>query len=332
MDCDQHAPTSSAAADGETGRSTPPRRHRRWFQFSLRTLLVVMVLVSAAVGLIGIRMQRARRQEAGAAAITAIGGSALYEVASKQPGWSLPTDLARPWLGDDFFDSVVEVEVDLKPADTTPRHLAIWNAIGDLPQLRKLRVDYPKRYPRSRFNIGPIRRLSNLRQLKIRDAQIAGDDLLPLTGMPALETLDLSHNQIADDAWRHLADVPRLHTLNASYSFVTDAGAAQLAQCRHLRHLVLTRANITDRGAAELARIASLETLVLDGTKISDASCASLSRLENLQTLSICETTVSDAGLASLAASHSLKTLQAERTNVTESGLLQFQSSRLAKR
>lgn len=321
-----------ARAAYNPGMNRPPPRRRRLWQFSLRTLLIGMVLVSAAVGLIGIRMQRARRQEAAATAIQQIGGSALYEVASKRPPWSLPSDLARPWLGDDFFDSVVEVEVDLKPADTTARQLAIWNAIGDFPQLQKLRVDYPQRYPRSRFNIGPIRRLSNLRQLKIRDALIAGDDLLPLARMPALEMLDLSHNQVGDGAWRHLASIPKLHTLKALYSFVTDEGAAELARCQNLRHLDLTRANITDRGASELAKITNLEVLILDGSKITDAGLSSLSRLENLQTLSICETSVTDRGLACLEASSSLKTLKAERTNATESGLRQFESSRLAKR
>jgi hypothetical protein len=305
-----------------------PKR-RRWCQFSLRTLLVVMLVISSAVGLVGIRLQRARRQKEAVVAIRRLEGTVDYRADSMPV---MVRNFAEPWLGRDFFDSVVEAQVDLRAADTTEGQLAAWNAIADLPQLSKLEVHYPLRYPRSRFNIGPIRRLSKLRHLKFRDAEIAGDDFLPLTGMPALETLDLSHNQIADGAWRHLAGIPRLDTLNASYSFVTDDGAAQLAQCRHLRHLVLTRANVTDRGAAELARIASLQTLVLDGTRISDAGCASLARLKNLQTLSICETTVSDRGLASLAASGSLKTLQAERTNVTDSGLRQFHSSRLAQR
>ena len=265
-------------------------RPRRWYQFSLRTLLIGMVLVSAGVGLVGIRMQRARRQQAGAVAIQVIGGTVKYHY--EDPLWSFPADVARAWLGDDFVDSAIEAEVDLSRADTTARQLAIWNAIGDLPQLEQLRVDYPRRYPRSRFNIGPIRRLKKLHTLKIRDARIDGDDLAPLTRMPSLTDLDLSHNQIGDAAWKHLASVPKLQTLDASYSFVTDAGAAHLANCPALRHLVLTRAIITDRGAAELAKIDTLETLVLDGTRITDNALPHLARLENLKSLSVSETAV----------------------------------------
>lgn len=303
---------------------TPARR--RWYQFSLRTLLVVMVVVSTAAGLLGIRLQRARRQGAAVVSIRRIDGSVTY--AESDSAFWLVRDPLEPWLGRDFFDSVVEAQVDLRQADTTAGQLAVWRTISDLPQLARLEVDYPKRYPRSRFNIGPIRRLSKLKHLKIRDAQIQGDDLLPLEKMPVLETLDLSHCQISDTAWRHLAAVPHLHTLRASYAFVNDSGAAQLAACRDLRHLNLTRATVTDRGAAELAKIAPLETLVLDGTRITDAGLAHLSRLENLQSLSICETSVTDQGLECLTASANMKKLEAERTNVTAAGLREFQNSR----
>jgi hypothetical protein len=332
MDRQPTSTSSAAAAPSKTGGSHagPIVKRRRWYQFSLRTLLVAMVVVGTVLGLLGIRLQRARRQQEAVVALGRLEGKLEYVQAETTP--IVLRDFAEPWVGRDFFDSVVAAEVDLTLADTTQGQLAAWNAIGDLPQLKNLQVEYPLRYPRSRFNIGPIHRLSKLRYLKIRDAQIAGDDLLPLSEMPWLESLDLSHCQVADDAWRHLAGLPRLDTLHASYSFVSDEGAAQLARCSHLRHLILTRANITDRGAAEFAAMANLETLILDGTKISDAGCASLAKMENLQTLSICETSVSDTGLASLAASGSLKNLKAERTNASDAGLRQFDSSRYAKR
>ena len=318
-----------AVPSASTVHAITPPRPRRWYQFSLRTLLIGMVVVSAGVGLVGIRMQRARRQQAGVLAIEAIGGSAMYRY--EEPVWKFPVDVARTWLGDDFFVSVVEVHVDLSRADTTAQQLAIWKAIGDLPQLEKLRVDYPRRYPRSRFNIGPIRRLTKLHTLKIRDARIDGVDLAPLTGMPSLAQLDLSHNEIGDAAWRHLAGVRKLRKLDGSYSFVTDAGVAHLANCPDLRHLVLRRGLITDGGATELTRIKSLETLVLDGTRITDDALAHLAKLESLKSLSVSETAVTDRGLDHLAESRSLRSITAERRNVTKEALQQFKSLRPTK-
>ncbi|MEX2027126.1 MAG: hypothetical protein WEH44_07490, partial [Pirellulaceae bacterium] len=227
-----------------------------------------MLLVSMLAGLVGIRVQRARRQRDAAVSLGRIGGQLTYASNDSVP--LVVRDLLEPQLGRDFFDSVVEADIELRFADTTPGHLAAWRHIGALPQLTTLRVDYPQRYPRSRFNIGPIRRLTKLHTLKIRDARIDGDDLAPLAKMLSLAELDLSHNQVGDAAWRHLAAAPKLHKLDASYSFVSDQGAAHLAGCQHLRHLVLRRTNITDRGAAELAKLPSLETLDLEGTRITD--------------------------------------------------------------
>lgn len=320
---DRHQPAMPVSPI-EAKHSALPRR--RWFQFSLRTLLIVMIAVGSLAGLVGIRLQRARRQHEAAVAIRRLEGTVEYSQAQGTP--LVVRDLLEAQLGRDFFDSVVAVQVDLLPADTTEGQLAVWRSLADFPQLEQLAVDYPRRYPRSRFNIGPILRLERLETLKIRDAQIDGDDLKPLARMPALKTLDLSFCQIGDDAWPHVVAIEKLHTLDASYSFVTDAGTGQLARCRHLRHLVLKRAVITDRGAAELAKIAGLESLVLDGTRITDVALASLARLENLQTLSICETSVSDRGLAALESSTSLKSLTAERTNVSQEALRQFNNSR----
>ncbi len=314
-------PTALSSSAGTVGR--------RWYQFSLRTLLIGMMLVSMGAGLLGIRVQRAERQRQATVSLGRIGGQMAYDSNDSIP--LVVRDLAEPSLGRDFFDSVVAADVDLRHADTTGGHLAAWRHISNLPQLKRLAVDYPQRYPRSRFNIGPIRRLATRKSLKIRDAASADGDLLPLEKMPALERLDLSHSQVSDAAWRHVAVVPRLQAIDASYALVSDAGAAHLARCPDLRHLVLTRGTISDSGAAALAKIASLETLVLDGTRITDEALAHLAQLENLQSLSVSETAVTERGLDYLAASTSLNSVTAERTTVTQEALRRFADSRPAK-
>ena len=43
--------------------STTPKPSRRWLQFSLRTLLVFVLLVGISVSLVGVRVQRSRNMQ-----------------------------------------------------------------------------------------------------------------------------------------------------------------------------------------------------------------------------------------------------------------------------
>jgi hypothetical protein len=45
----QPAPADNAAMEAEPSKAEPPKRKRRWFQFSLRTLMIVVTLLAVAV-------------------------------------------------------------------------------------------------------------------------------------------------------------------------------------------------------------------------------------------------------------------------------------------
>ena len=81
----------------------------RWFQFSLRTLLVIVTLCAVLCSWLAVRMQQAKRERKAAAAI---------EDACGQVGWSEPSGPAwlRTLLGDDLFHHVDSVELDIMPA------------------------------------------------------------------------------------------------------------------------------------------------------------------------------------------------------------------------
>ncbi|MCX7424285.1 MAG: hypothetical protein NTW96_01400 [Planctomycetia bacterium] len=88
----------------ESPSPSRPRR-RRWFQYSLRTLLLV---VTVAAVLLGIWTGRARRQKEAVEAIRELGGYVGY---SSADGDAPGPDWLRKWLGIDYFDSVVCVYV-----------------------------------------------------------------------------------------------------------------------------------------------------------------------------------------------------------------------------
>ena len=90
---------------------------RRWYQFSLRTLLVVVAAIAAALGYFS---ERVRTQRAAVAAIREAGGSVTYDWEYRDPQsaeeWLDSLDREPPipkwvteYLGDDVFYSLAAV-------------------------------------------------------------------------------------------------------------------------------------------------------------------------------------------------------------------------------
>lgn len=98
-----------------------PRRH--WFHYSLRTLLVVILLASMGMSWLAVKMQRARKQRETVAAIVRSGGSVLYEyqkvlyegAVHKSGSPVIGEPSSPPWLqnllGQEFFHTVTTVLV-----------------------------------------------------------------------------------------------------------------------------------------------------------------------------------------------------------------------------
>jgi hypothetical protein len=82
------------------------------FQFSIRSLLLLAVVVALQCGWLAVEMRQAARQKNLVAAIEHSGGSVLYENdLSGTQGWR-PNPLGlRKLLGDDFFDNIWDVRI-----------------------------------------------------------------------------------------------------------------------------------------------------------------------------------------------------------------------------
>jgi len=89
-----------------TDHPNPSKPRRRWFQFSLRTLLVLLTVLCVWLG---VTVNRARKQREAVAAIEALGGYVRYEYqygsGQEPPG---PKWL-RELIGEEYFVSVVYV-------------------------------------------------------------------------------------------------------------------------------------------------------------------------------------------------------------------------------
>ena len=118
---------------------------RRWFQFSLRTLLIVVTLAGCGFGWLGKNVWEARRQQADVAAIEKSGGHVIYDYQIDSQGKHAPNAVppGPAWLhallGDDCFRRVREVHILTGHAsDADLGHLA------GLKTLERLSVCGPK--------------------------------------------------------------------------------------------------------------------------------------------------------------------------------------------
>ena len=181
----------------------------RWYQYSLRTLLIGIVVLSLPCGWFGWKLRAAQRQRAVVEALLKSDISVRYDfefeyddtitraerVGAKPPG---PAWL-RAVLGDDLFRSVYEIILPGRPAKPfTDVDLA---QLEDVPTVRLLYLD---------------------------DAQVTDAGLRHLEALTKLEALWLERTRVTDAGLEHLKGLTRLRELWLIGSAVTDAGEAKL--------------------------------------------------------------------------------------------------------
>ena len=160
----------------------PPKR--RWFQFRLRTLLVVILVLSLPLSWFAVRMERARRQREAVEAIEQMGGSVMYDwerdpnrpdvlyVDHPVPSWAL--DL----LGEDFFSNVTHVSASFSRA-------------GDYREIHDT-------------NLESFRGMNTLSHLDLSWTQMTDDGLNHLEHLTNLEFLDVTRTQVTPEGVEQL--------------------------------------------------------------------------------------------------------------------------------
>ena len=257
MDREQPATTVPATADGKPGgNGVGVAPEGRWYQFSLRTLIVMTIAVSVLLGLFAARLQRARKQAAAVAVIRKFGGAISYHdgienypdypvsLGSKTPASIFPT-WAVESLGDDFFHTVMVVEVDTRKIEAATDAICVWESVHALDRVVDLTIS--ERDGPSRLDVSAIRRLSNLQSLEIADSAINDDDLAGLAELINLRHLSLLLTSIDGRGFEHLAALSRLESVSVSGSIaVSDDGVKQICKRRRLRYLGLESTSVTD--------------------------------------------------------------------------------------
>jgi hypothetical protein len=192
-----------------TTAPTAPKPRRRWLQFSLRTLLVLTLVVSLPLGWLGAKVKQAREQRKAVEAIERLGGWAGCE-----PRSSGALRTVAAWLitsvGEDLSLDVVAVYLG-KDSDAGVPNL------GGVTQLYGLSVDSAQV---TDAWLERLRGLSEVRCLWLNGTQVTDAGLTQLHGMRELQGLILDDTQVTDAGVAELQTA--LPNISISYSRKAD--------------------------------------------------------------------------------------------------------------
>jgi hypothetical protein len=168
----------------------PSKPKRRWFQFSLRTLLLIMLVCGGGLGLVAFERQKNAKYQDDVEAIQDLGGTVSFN------GMPFRTIWLQSLLGNDSFRKVMSVQ--LTAINITDAEL---KKLKDLTQLQVLLLDHTK----------------------ITDA-----GLIHLSGLTQLKRLNLNDTKITDAGLEHLKGLKLLAVLELHNTKNTEAGLADL--------------------------------------------------------------------------------------------------------
>jgi Leucine-rich repeat (LRR) protein len=250
---------------------------RRWYQYSLRGLLLFVTLCAIACSWLAVTIQAQRKQHKAAEAIKGLGGTVQCE----------PT-----WLGKVLKDDslVYVTEVDLSNQTHTDDKLMQLQALSRLRTLRLRGADI------SDAGLVRIEHLCQLVELDLSETAVTDAGLVHLRNLRRLKVVNLHGGQITDAGLVNLDELSQLNHLGLSNTKVTDAGLTHLQGLRKLQFLDVDGTAITDNGLVNVATLSELAWLALNDTNITDTGLGHLHKLTNLRSLLIMRTKITDAG------------------------------------
>lgn len=313
---------------------SPPVK-RSLFRFSLRTFLIVTLLLGVVLGWFAKVQHRVLRQRRVVQQIQSRGaGVGLdYQIASgwDEEQWQPPgPKVLRMLLGDDAFAEVHTVFLlgIKRRYNSTPADLAALAALprlqvlhlggeqfGDesLPEIVRHQELFDVGFEETRVTARGLRELRSLQRLTMLSLQGPGidDDAFHEVGrLPHLERLQLFGTSIGSDGWRNLAKLRELKQLDIAFAEVIgDAELAHLSGLTKLESLRLYRGGFSGAGLRQIVGLTELRSLDLNGTPLGDEAVETICLLPRLERLWLKEAEITDAGLAQLRTLRELRDL-----------------------
>lgn len=220
----------------------------RWrFQFSVRSLLLLTLVVAVLCGWIA---RQAEEQRVAVDGIQSAGGTVMYDYHEAGPrAWSTAGIPRGPrWMRDllepDYFDRVVYVGLF-----NTPENGDWIDAFNRLKSVNTLLLSGPhvndETLDRMNYSISLV-------ELHLSGSSITDDGLRNLEKFPRLRWLMLRNTSITDKGMPHLAAIRGIEELDLYGTEVSDASAPSILILNHIQKINLKRTRVTDQGARRL--------------------------------------------------------------------------------
>ena len=219
--------------------SRPPKPKRRWYQFSLRSLLVFVLAAGLGLGLLGRRIRQVQEQRKPVIELQKLGATVEYQ----ETEGGLSNALLRNLVGD---EALPVVEIYFLRTEVTDAGLV------HLKGMRSLEV------------------------VDLRCTQVSDAGLVHLKGMRSLEVVDLRSTQVSDAGLVHLKGLTSLEVLYVNNTKITDAGLEHLKGLSSLEGLSLLGTQVTDAGLEHLKGLSSLEWMNLCNTQVTEGGVQEL--------------------------------------------------------
>jgi hypothetical protein len=273
-----------------------PKRRRRWWQFSIATMLILTAIAAVVLGLWS---DAARRQQQAIQWIKDHGGGCSYR-------WEVPTkpndkltppgpEWLRERLGIDYLDYVQEAYVGEPISDEELARL-----VKDLPRLKSLGIEAENVTDEGLATLA--KGLPQLEMLGIQPAERITDEGLAALARYAPQLLHLQLGDavnITDVGLAHLANLKNIIHLDLHCPRITDAGLVHLEELQQIESLGLESDHITDAGLVHLEELRQIENLSLESDHITDAGLVHLQPLTSIYSLGL-TCAVTDAGMEHL--------------------------------
>jgi Leucine Rich repeat len=314
----------NAAMQTEPPKAEPPKRKRRWFQFSLRALMMFTVVCAIGSAWVARKMERKRKEREAVEAIGRLGGRTWYEYQSVKGAKPPGPDWLRELLGENSFSEVSVVNLDAEPF-LNPKSSGEAQERFDLIT-RSLTV-HPNGSKVTDEDLIHLEALVHIKTLNLGRTKISDAGLTHLAGLSQLQTLYLYGTCVGDSGLVQIKELPQLQMLNLRETVVTDAGLADLEALGQLRAIDLRETTVSDAGLAHLNSMVQLRELNLWGTKVTDAGLVDIEGLSQLEWLDLGSTRISDAGLKHLKGLRHLQKVDLWLTNVSDAGVNDLQEA-----
>lgn len=240
------------------GYDTPPRNSQSnapskgpRFQFSLRALLIAMLLASIGMSWVAVMTRWARKQR------EPVPAKALQENNAQGALAVLGQFPCRI-----CYDDGNRVEPSPSNSDSQDDLLRVESVC--------LEGGWDPKKPFTDAEMAWIESLPKLKSLRLGSTRVTDEGLRYVKGLTQLERLSLASPEITDTGLEHLEGLGRLKSLHLGCPKITDAGLQHLKRLTQLEELDLDCPQITDAGLQHLKGLDQLQDLLLCDAQLTD--------------------------------------------------------------